>query len=189
MSSTINQMLDIALPSSLAAVHKDSSFRLYATATDGGIHEARYDGSWTGGSSNDVIATGKLGSPVAAAAIGLDTIRVYYLSSNSILQEAGSDDGRRWCDGDLGKAGFAVALYSGLAAVFLGGKPVIRVYAQMSKTAYRSTVMTTTAMAGLWVPILGQLSLALRSPLQVGIAGHSASGTTVRQLSTSDLDR
>ncbi|KAK4171879.1 fucose-specific lectin, partial [Triangularia setosa] len=127
--SAINE---IQIRSAVAAVRKDSHLRVYETAVDGGIREVQYEGSWTGGTSHNIIATGKIGTPVAATSLGLEHIRVYYVSTKNHLSEAAYDSGSGWYNGNLSSAGFAVAPYSSVAAVYLGGKSVLRVYAQLA---------------------------------------------------------
>lgn len=133
-SLSTSDIANIVLPTSLAAVCYNANIRVYMTAKDGGIREARYDvdSSWAGGTKKDVIATAKPDSPIAAAgaALDLEVIRVYYLAEDNTVQEADTDDGGEWYTGGLGEAGFSVAPYSGIAAVLPGGKTVVRVYAQ-----------------------------------------------------------
>ncbi|RDA90057.1 hypothetical protein CP533_2383 [Ophiocordyceps camponoti-saundersi (nom. inval.)] len=123
---------EIAFRAGLAAVNKDSSIRVYTLDVDGGVREIQYEGKWTGGTSSNVLAKARIGSPVAATSIGLDYIRVYYISSDCKVQEK-CWDGKGWYDGSLGEAGFKVAPFSGgLSAIYLGGRnDVIRVYGQV----------------------------------------------------------
>ncbi|KAK4169691.1 fucose-specific lectin [Cladorrhinum sp. PSN259] len=121
---------EIQVRSGVAAVRKDSHLRIYETAVDGGIREVQYEGSWGGGTSRNVIATGKIGTPVAATSLGLEHIRVYYVTADNKLGEAAYDSGKGWYNGDLTKANFSVAPYSSVAAVYLRHESVLRVYAQ-----------------------------------------------------------
>jgi len=125
--SAINE---ISIRTAVAAVRKDSHIRVYQTAVDGGIREVQYDGSWTGGTSRNVIATGKIGTPVTATSQGLDHIRVYYIGTDNKLKEECFDVGKGWYNGSLSSAGFAVAPYSGVAAVYLGDSGLLRIYSQ-----------------------------------------------------------
>lgn len=123
--ASINQ---IAFPSSVAAVRKDAHLRVYETGVNGAIREAQYEGGWTGGQDNNIIATGKIGTPVAATSIGLSNIRVYYVDNSNTAKEA-CWDGNGWYTGAFK---FPVADYSSISAVFLGGRLVLRVYGQLS---------------------------------------------------------
>ncbi|KAG8423000.1 hypothetical protein J3459_009799 [Metarhizium acridum] len=78
---------DIAMRASVAAVSKGSSIRVYESDVFGGIREAMFEGKWTGGSRRNVIAKGKIGSPVAATSLGLDFIRVYYIGEDNKARE------------------------------------------------------------------------------------------------------
>jgi len=131
---------EIIIRAAVAAVNKDSHIRVYETDVHGAIREAQYEGSWTGGTSNNIIATGKIGTPVAATSLGLDNIRVYYIGMDNKLKEAAYDAGKGWYDGDLSKAGFDVAPYSGVSAVYLGGQSRIRVYGQKSDNTIQEWV-------------------------------------------------
>ncbi|KAL2129555.1 hypothetical protein VTI74DRAFT_7620 [Chaetomium olivicolor] len=121
---------EISIRTAVAAVNKDSHLRIYETAVDGAIREVQYDGSWTGGTSRNTIATGKIGTPVAATSLGLDHIRVYYVGTDNKLGEAAYDTGKGWYKGDLSSR-FAVAPYSSVSAVFLRGQIIVRVYGQL----------------------------------------------------------
>lgn len=126
---------EISIRTAVAAVRRGSSIRVYMTAVDGGIREAQYEGNWTGGTSRNVIATGKIGTPVAATNIGFDHIRLFYVTPGNTLGEA-CWDGQGWYTGDLTKKNFAVAPYSGVSAVFIGkGQLVLRVYAQVANNS------------------------------------------------------
>lgn len=120
-------VLQLGFPAALAAVRKDSSLRVYQAAVDGGVREAQYEGHWTGGTAQNVIATGKIGTPIAATSIGLQNIRVYYVDNHNKAKEA-CWDGNGWYTGGFS---FEVAPYSNVSAVFLGGKLVLRVYGQL----------------------------------------------------------
>lgn len=88
---------DIAMRASVAAINKGSSIRVYESDVFGGIREAMYEGKWTGGSSRNVIARGKIGSPVAATSLGLDFIRVYYIGEDNKAKEICYDkNGKHW---------------------------------------------------------------------------------------------
>jgi len=123
---------EIAIRTAVAAVNKDSSIRVYETAVDGGIRETQYEGSWTGGTSSNVIGTGKIGSPVAACSLGFQRIRVYYIGPDNKAKEACYDAGTGWYNGGFSGAGYTVAPYSSISAVFLGGQSIIRVYGQLA---------------------------------------------------------
>jgi hypothetical protein len=122
---------DILIRTALAAVRKDSHLRVYQTAVDGGIREVQYEGKWMGGEARNVIATGKIGTPVAATSIGFQHIRVYYVTPDNHLGEAAYDSGSGWYNGNLSSQKFAVAPYSSVAAIFLGGQTILRVYGQL----------------------------------------------------------
>ena len=121
---------EILIRTAVAAIRKDSHLRVYETAVDGGIRETQYEGGWNGGLKNNVIATGKIGTPIAATSLGLDKIRVYYVGTDNKLKEAAYDSGKGWYEGDLSRAGFSVAPYSGVSAVYLANSTVVRVYSQ-----------------------------------------------------------
>ncbi|PFH63384.1 hypothetical protein XA68_12348 [Ophiocordyceps unilateralis] len=122
---------EIAFGTSLAAVNKGSSIRVYEVDVYGGVRETQYEDKWTGGKSSNVLAKGRIGTPLAATSLGLDHIRVYYVSNDLTAHEI-CWDGKNWYEGAFGKAGFKVAGYSGgLSAVYLGGRnDVLRVYGQ-----------------------------------------------------------
>ncbi|EFY94816.1 fungal fucose-specific lectin [Metarhizium robertsii] len=126
---------DIAMRASVAAINKGSSIRVYESDVFGGIREAMYEGKWTGGGSRNVIARGKIGSPVAATSLGLDFIRVYYIGEDNKAKEICYDKhGKHWYDGALNNR-FKLAPYSGLAATFLESSSedhkLIRLYGQL----------------------------------------------------------
>lgn len=117
----------ILYPTSLAAVRRDSSLRVYETGLDGSVREAQYEGKWTGGTSNNIIGHGKIGTPVAATNLAFNKIRVYYMGTDNKLKEA-CWDGSGWYTGGFS---YEVAAYSTVSAIFLGGKVIIRVYGQL----------------------------------------------------------
>jgi len=123
---------EIQIRASLAAVNSGSHLRIYELDVNGGIREAQYEGKWTGGTDKNVIGTGKLDTPVAATSIALTNIRVYYVGTDNTLKESAYDSGSGWYAGALNGKNYAVAPYSSVAAVFLGGKTVLRVYAQVA---------------------------------------------------------
>jgi len=131
---------EIIIRSAVAAVNKDAHIRVYETDVNGSIREAQYEGSWTGGTSNNIVATGKIGTPVAATSLGLDHIRVYYIGTDNKLKEGTYDSGKGWSNGGLSQAGFAVAPYSNVAAVYLGGESRLRVYGQTSDNTIQEWV-------------------------------------------------
>ncbi|KAK4118852.1 fungal fucose-specific lectin [Parathielavia appendiculata] len=131
---------DILIPCALAAVRKDNQLRVYETAVDGGIREVQYEGQWMGGEPGNVIATGKVGTPIAATNIGFEHIRVYYVTPDNRLGEAAYDAGAGWYDGNLTDQEFDVAPYSSVAAIFLGGKTILRVYGQLSDNTIQEWV-------------------------------------------------
>jgi hypothetical protein len=122
---------DILIRTALAAVREDDHLRVYETDVQGGIREVQYDGQWTGGEPRNMIARGKIGTPVAATSIGLQHIRVYYVTPDNCLGEAAYDSGSGWYDGNLSAQKFDVAPESSVAAVFLGGQTTLRVYGQL----------------------------------------------------------
>jgi hypothetical protein len=122
---------DIPICTALAAVREDAHLRVYETDVDGGIREVQYEGRWMGGQQNNAIAKGKVGTPIAATSIGLQHIRVYYVTQNNCLGEAAYDSGSGWYDGNLTAQQFNVAPESSVAAVLLGGQTTLRVYGQL----------------------------------------------------------
>ncbi|GJN74592.1 hypothetical protein PCL_05101 [Purpureocillium lilacinum] len=128
MSAQVNE---IFFGAAVAAVRRGSSLRVYETDVSGGIREAQYEGKWTGGSSSNIIATGKIGTPVAATNLEFNSIRVYYVGTDNKAKEAAYDSGKGWYNGDLSRADFSVAPYSSISAVFLGGHSILRVYGQL----------------------------------------------------------
>ncbi|PHH92147.1 hypothetical protein CDD83_8715 [Cordyceps sp. RAO-2017] len=129
--SDIHEVDFVAIRCSVAAVNKGSSLRVYQTTVFGEVREAQYEGKWTGGRSSNVIATSKLDTPIAATSLGLDHIRVYYVGTDNKAREVCYDKGRSWYDGGFSKAGYKVAPYSQIAAVYLGGHSILRVYGQL----------------------------------------------------------
>lgn len=91
----------ISIRTPLAAVNDGAHLRIYETAVDGSIHEARYEGTWSGGTSGDVIATGKPYSPVSATSLGLGKIGVYYIGDDNIVREECYDENSGWYTGAL----------------------------------------------------------------------------------------
>ncbi len=133
---------DISIRTALAAVNQDSHLRIYETTVDGAIREVQFEGSWTGGTSSNVIATGKIGTPVAATSLGLDHIRVYYISADNKLGEAAFDTGKGWSSGGLTSSSIAVAPYSSVSAVYLGGQNILRVYGQLPNNSIQEWCCT-----------------------------------------------
>jgi len=131
---------DILIRTAVAAVRKDSHLRIYETAVDGGIREAQYEGKWTGGEARNVIATGKIGTPVAATSLGLEHIRVYYVTADNHVGEAAYDSGKGWYNGGLTSKKFAVAPYSSVSAIYLGGQSILRVYGQLPNNTIQEWV-------------------------------------------------
>ncbi|RJE25374.1 fucose-specific lectin [Aspergillus sclerotialis] len=124
---------EVDFRSAIAAVNATSHLRVYTQDVFGKIRESLYEGSWTNGTSKNVIATGKLCTPMAATSKQLQNIRVHYLSEQNTLKEAAYDSGKGWYDGGMSSQHFAVAPYSKVAACMLAGfdKLVLRVYAQI----------------------------------------------------------
>jgi len=122
---------EIRVTTALAAVRKDAHLRVYVTDVDGGIREVLYEGGWSGGTTQQRLAQGKIGTPVAATSLALDHIRVYYIGTDNELKEHAYDNGSGWYDGGLSGAGFAVAHYSSVSAVYLANQSRLRVYAQL----------------------------------------------------------
>jgi hypothetical protein len=133
---------EILIRTSLAAVRKEAHLRIYQTDVNGGIREVQYEGKWMGGEPRNVIATGKIGTPVAATNIGFQHIRVYYVTPENHLGEAAYDSGKGWYNGGLSSMKFGVAPYSSVAAIFLGGETVLRVYGQLPDNTIQEWVCT-----------------------------------------------
>jgi hypothetical protein len=55
----------------IAAVNESNHLRVYTQDYEGGIRESVYEGGWSDGTPNNVIARGKIGSPVAACSKAL----------------------------------------------------------------------------------------------------------------------
>lgn len=136
MSATINE---ISIRSPLAAVANGLHIRVYQLAVDGGVREAQFEGSWTGGLAKNTIGTVRLNSPLAAAALKLDHIRVYGIDNNSTITEFAFDTGKGWYQTGL-TGQFKVAPYSAIGAVVLGNELKLRVYAQMSDNTIQEYV-------------------------------------------------
>ncbi|KAK5658021.1 hypothetical protein OQA88_2575 [Cercophora sp. LCS_1] len=124
---------EISIRTAVAGIRENTRLRVYVTAVDGGIREIQFEDStgWTGGTSHNVIAKGKIGTPIAATSLGLRNIRVYYITTGNHLGEA-AWDGEGWYNGVLSKRSYDVAPYSSVSAVFLGGTTNLRVYAQLT---------------------------------------------------------
>jgi hypothetical protein len=118
---------EILFGASVAAVRKDNSLRVYESDVNGNIRECQYENEWTGGTSSNIIASGRINTPVAACNLGLETIRVYYVGHDCKAHEACYDEGRGWNNGGFG---FDVAPYTNLAAIFLSKTDTLRVYGQ-----------------------------------------------------------
>jgi len=92
--------------------------RVYTQDIKGGIRETRWDKSWSGGSSKDVIATAKPYSPLAVLSYNNGTsIRVYYLTVENAIQEIAQDNGGEWFSGDLSSYNFKASPVSRLAVI------------------------------------------------------------------------
>jgi len=118
----------------IGAANSTSHLRVYFQDTTGSIREALYESGWANGTAQNVIAKGKLGTPISATSKELNNIRVYYISEGNTLKEACYDSGAGWYDGALSGMNFQVAPYSSVTGVFLAGTTnlILRVYAQSS---------------------------------------------------------
>lgn len=87
---------EIAIRTSIAAVHNGSHLRVYETDIEGKIRETQYEGKWTGGTSSNVIGSGRIGTPVSATSLGLSNIRVYFIGADSKVHESCYDSGHSW---------------------------------------------------------------------------------------------
>ncbi|KAK7214779.1 hypothetical protein V2G26_002782 [Clonostachys chloroleuca] len=123
---------EIAIRTSIAAVHNGSHLRVYETDIEGKIRETQYEGKWTGGTSSNVIGSGRIGTPVSATSLGLSNIRVYFIGADSKVHESCYDSGHSWYNGALTEKGFDVAPYSGISGVYLDNHSVLRVYGQLA---------------------------------------------------------
>jgi hypothetical protein len=92
--------------------------RVYTQDIQGGIRESRWDGNWSGGTANDVIARAKPHSPIAVFNYNAGkSIRVYYLSVDNVIQEMCQDDGKKWFAGGLNASNFKASPVSRLAVI------------------------------------------------------------------------
>lgn len=106
--------------------------RVYFQDGRGGIRESRHDdGVWSGGDVPSVLLTAKMGTPLSV--INWDNgrqIRIYYLSSQNMLQEYCYSTGRGWYHGDLNSQWIQVAPNSRISAIHWHVDTSIRVYFQ-----------------------------------------------------------
>jgi hypothetical protein len=58
----------------VAAVNQSSDLRVYTQDYQGGIRESMYEGKWSGGTPNNVIVQGKIGSPLCACSKALEEV-------------------------------------------------------------------------------------------------------------------
>jgi hypothetical protein len=115
----------------ICAVNSTDHLRVYTQDVFGNIRESLYESGWANGTIKNVIAQGKLNSPMSATSKELNEIRVYYLSNDNKLREMAYSANRGWYNGDLNDKNFTVAPYSKVAATFLpGSSNVLRVYVQ-----------------------------------------------------------
>ncbi|GIJ91920.1 hypothetical protein Asppvi_010895 [Aspergillus pseudoviridinutans] len=114
----------------IGAVNDSYHLRVYTQDISGGIRESICENGW---SSGRLIAYCKLGSPIAATSLALDSIRVYSVSNNNTLQEAAHDANSGWYSGGLTYSNIQVAANSSVGAVYLAGTSTqaLRVYAQL----------------------------------------------------------
>ncbi len=137
--------------SAIAAVNSGDHLRVYTQDVQGNIRESSYEGKWSNGTIKNVIAKGKIGSPIAACSKALNEVgvpvrvryfclenlnhaqvRVYYVSVDNKLREHCYSANKGWYAGDLNSSNVAVAPYSKVAACFLavGSDLELRVYCQ-----------------------------------------------------------
>ncbi len=77
---------EIVAGTALAAVRGSDGIRAYVTVIDGDIREVRYhNGLWTGGTSADFVANGKVRSPLAATLGNIDDIHLSYVGPGNRL--------------------------------------------------------------------------------------------------------
>jgi hypothetical protein len=57
-------------------VNSTSHLRVYTTDVFGNIRESLYENGWANGTINNVIAQGKIGSPIAATSKELNEVRL-----------------------------------------------------------------------------------------------------------------
>lgn len=115
----------------VSAVNKDDHLRVYSQDVYGSIRESLFESGWQNGGPKNVIAQGKIGTPISATSQALNEIRVYYISNDNKLREVAYSSDRGWYNGDLNSKNFSVAPYSKVAATFLPRDgQVLRVYAQ-----------------------------------------------------------
>ncbi|OAP55737.1 hypothetical protein AYL99_09889 [Fonsecaea erecta] len=94
--------------------------RVYFQDGRGGVRESRHDdGVWSGGDARSVLFTTKMGTPLSV--ISWDNgqkIRIYYLSSQDILQEYCYSAGYGWFHGSLNGQSIRVAPGSKISAIY-----------------------------------------------------------------------
>ncbi|KAF1954372.1 fucose-specific lectin [Byssothecium circinans] len=106
--------------------------RVYFQDGRGGVRESRHDdGVWSGGDARSVLFTAKMGTPLSV--ISWDNgqqIRIYYLSSQDMLQEHCYSAGHGWYHGNLNNQWIRVAPSSKISAIHWHVDTSIRVYFQ-----------------------------------------------------------
>ncbi|KAF8243589.1 fungal fucose-specific lectin [Wilcoxina mikolae CBS 423.85] len=108
---------------------------LFFQDTDRYVRLSRKDGNtWSGGTSRDILFRARAKSPLAATAWGDSSVRVYYIDTNSTLQEYCTDDlGRSWYVGAFGgspKPGAATETRLAATSWINPGAIQLRVYYQ-----------------------------------------------------------
>lgn len=66
--------------SAIAAVNSTDHLRVYFQDVQGNIRESLYESGWANGTINNVIATGKIGSPIAATSKELNAVTTPYIA-------------------------------------------------------------------------------------------------------------
>ncbi|KAL2845018.1 fungal fucose-specific lectin [Aspergillus pseudoustus] len=120
----------------ISAINREDNIRVFSQDTSGGIREATCEkGRWNGGTDDDVIAYGILGTPIAALQKKTDEMtHVFFIGEGNVVREMCRDENREsWREGEINKMNIRVAPYSMMCACFVEGhnQQGMRLYVQM----------------------------------------------------------
>ncbi|KAL3454847.1 fungal fucose-specific lectin [Aspergillus insuetus] len=126
---------EIRFRCAIAAINDQDTIRVFSQDTSGKIREATCrNGKWTGGTADhDVVATGILGTPIAALCREMDEMmHVFYIGEGNVVRQVYRDSKGKWYEGDLNREDIVVAPYAMMCACFVeGSNRSMRVYVQM----------------------------------------------------------
>ncbi|KAL2808439.1 fungal fucose-specific lectin [Aspergillus granulosus] len=119
----------------ITALNKEDNIRVFSQDTSGGIRETTcQNGRWSGGTEDNVIARGILGTPIAALCRNMDEmLHVFFIGEGNMVRQMHRDSRGQWGEGDINKMNIRVAPYAMMCACFVeGSNPSMRLYVQMT---------------------------------------------------------